>query len=382
MTSICLQCLPSFIRVASLEDFFSRKVSKNLGSIPFVGLIIGISRIAFANYQYTRSAPDWTEARWLEERKRGRFEILGLGLVLLIQEAYFARASSIGEPFTLLRSEHFADHAQRLVSWYQTKRPDPNLLRSYQDYRSSGQHAWQNQPIFQGADFFTRHGVMHACFVAMFIPIFISLYRAARHPEAAHLTLEDIQALQAVAFLHDYGRVHTNSDLCRDREELERLGQQAAYRYLKEGLGLSEEKARRFSELILTKDHPLPGKSLIQQLLQNSDCLAVLRADDWQFNPRFLDFLQWNRTSTAHDAVRRHLLEQELFGVIDAAKRLLVQLGDSPYNMTCFSESLRGQVIRGQFSLATKRSYEQHPQCYTIMRQLMQNDPILQRYNV
>lgn len=370
--------LLSFDRPSSLDAFFSGRVSKDFSCIPLVGTVIGISRIAFATYQYNQAAPGWTLERLTEEWTRGALETLCLGLLLLVYDSFFAKVNGPqGSSFAPVSSRVFSDHAFRLVAFYATKTPNPDQLRLYQNYLSSGQHPLHNQPIFQGADFFTRHGIMHACFVSMFVPIFISLYREAGHAEAAALTQEDILALQAVAFLHDYGRVSTSNDLCRDREALERIGQRAAYQYLKEAMGLSEQKALQLSQMILTKDDPLAGKSLLQQVLQNCDCLAVLRADDWQFDPQFLDFTKWVQTQLSAGPAQE-TAKQALFSVIDSAKRLLVEVGDSPYDMPCFSETSRGQIIAGRFSLAIKRTYEKNPQCHGMMLQRLQNYPALQ----
>jgi len=364
----------------SPEEFFSGKVSKNLGYLPAIGTVIGLSRIIFSSYHYFSAFPGWPKERFVQEIFRGVLEALWLGPALFVYEHFFAKVQPISTTsFAFLNSTSFTDHAVPLVAHYASKLPTVEQLSRYQTYVSHGPHAWQNQNLFHGADYYARHGVMHACFVSLFIPVFLSLYRQAGHPEASQLTPEDVLGLQVAGFFHDYGRILAGKDLTGDNEQMESMGEEAAYRYMKDAMSFSEERARRLSHCIMAKDAPVQGKPLIQQLLQNCDSLAVLRADDWIYDPNYLDLIRWARSNLPEGPARQNILE-ELHQVIDAAKSMLVNMGDSPYSMPCFSQARQGQVIRGHFSLSAKRIYEKSPHCYQMMRQLMINNPILACY--
>ncbi len=368
----------------SPANFFSGKISRNLGYIPLVGTIIGIGHLIFACYQYSQSVPSWDSQRFVEEITRATIEMLSLGPVLLIYDRFFTKSvpeglTALSLPFISINSLRFSDHAAHLVAFYATMLPTTEQRSRYHYYQSPGDHPWRYQTLFQGADFYTRHGIMHACFVAMFVPVFLSLYRNAGHPEALALSSEDVLGMQAVAFLHDYGRMSTGNDLCRDREELERLGQQAAYQYLKKAMGFNEERAKRLSDYILTKDASFAGKSLLQQLLQNCDSLAVLRADDWYFDPNHLDLQKWINSNVPEGSARQSA-QEELYTVVDSAKQLLVYLGDSPFSMPCFSQIRRGQIIQGNFSLPLKRNYEKSLRCYELIQGHLLSNPFLARF--
>ncbi len=370
-----------FVCPSSPEEFFSGKFSKNLGYFPVIGTIVGVSRIIFSSYHCTRGSPGWSQRRFVSELIRGTLETLGLGPALFIYDYFFAKVHQLDHAFSFapLHSHSFLDYAAPLVAAYASKLPTPEQLTRYQTYTSSGPHAWQGRKLFTGADFYTRHGAMHACFVAMFIPVFVSLYRQAGHLEAAQLSADDILGLQVTAFFHDYGRILEGRDLTGDNEHMESMGEKAAYHYMRDAMRFSEERAKRLSHCIMTKDAPLAGKSLIQQVLQNCDSLAVLRADDWIFDPNYLDLLKWIRLNVPEGPARQQALEG-LNRVIDSTKTLLVYMGDSPYSMPCFSQARRGQVIQGNFSLALKRVYEKSPRCYQMIHGHLRNDPVLSRY--
>ena len=106
---------------------------------------------------------------------------------------------------------------------------------------------------------------------------------------------------------------------------MEGTGEQAAHRYMKDAMGFSEERSRRLSHCIITKDAPLAGKTLVEQLLQNCDSLAVLRADDWIYDPNFLDLIKWVRLNVPEGPTKQNMLE-EMHQVIDAAKTMLVNM--------------------------------------------------------
>lgn len=365
----------------SIEQFYSGRISKDIACIPFVGSVIGIGRFVFSIYQYATGAPEWTKDRLFNELSRSAAETLFMGVVLRVYELFFAEsgtgtAAGLGFSFSSTPSRLFSAHTPQLISFYTATTPSSEQLRLYRSYRSLGAHSYQGQQLFNGTDFYVRHGLMHACFVTQFIPILISLYKNAGHLEADALNEEDILGIQITAFLHDYGRIYKGMDLIRDHEELERISAEAAYQYMRQALNFTEEKARRLSNYILNKDGPIASKPILQQVLQSCDSLAVLRADDWVFDKKYMDLSQWIDANIPVGSEHSLAIEQ-LNSVIDAAKQMLVDIGDSPFSMTCHSQALLGQTIRGHFSLATKRTYEKSPHCYELMLQQMRRYPNL-----
>ena len=334
----------------------------------------------FSLYQQATAAPGWTKDRLFQALKDSALEIFCLAPVLRIYELLFTASGTEtrGTPsllFSPIHSPLLSAHMPQLIPAYAAI-PPTQQLSHYQTYRSPGAHAHQGQALFSGADFYTRHGVMHACFVAQFVPVFLALYKNAGHPEAAALAQEDVLGLQIVAFFHDYGRIVKGVDLGSDHGELERISGEAAYQYLRQAMGYTDEKARRLSNYTVDKDGPIATKPLLQQVLQSCDSLAVLRADDWVFNKSYLDLTRWIDANIPAGP-RQSQAKEELNAVIDAAKQMLVGMGDSPFSMACHSLARQGQVIQGNFSLATKRTYEKSPNCYAMMEEQMQRHPAL-----
>jgi hypothetical protein len=132
-------------------------------------------------------------------------------------------------------------------------------------------------------------------------------------------------------------------------------------------MGFAPQRAERFARAITSTHMPMNAdKPLFAQILQSADSLAILRADDWQFDHRQIDAFRWINLQVADEAQRTNPRER-IFQIADAAKLFLVDLGDSPYDMVGLSHLYRGQNIAGQFSLDTKRLYETNPQCYQMM---------------
>lgn len=381
----------------SISGFYNSPVSNMVGYFPAIGTAVGLGRIAFTVYlmatePYSRELRD----RCIAQLVRGVLETFALGIALavydLIQKIQFApslqamtpfqalfdtsQARTIGtapeasielDRFTQISSHQFADHAPQLVAFYHSKPPQEQLLQQYAGYRSQGNHALRNQQIFAGADFYTRHGIMHSCFVAQMIPHFIQHYRDLGHAEALAMTQEDIAAMQVVGFLHDYGRIALQDDLGRDSPRSEMISQHAARDYLVHVMGFAPDRAERFARAITSTHMPMNAeKPLFAQILQSADSLAIHRADDWQFDHRHIDAFRWIDLQVAEEAQRINPRER-IFQIADAAKLFLVDLGDSPHNATGLSAAYRGQAIAGQFSLETKRQYETSPQCYQLM---------------
>lgn len=387
----------------SVSAFYNSPVSDMAGYIPAIGSVVGAGRIIYSIYQmatepYSRQLRD----RCISQIVRGALETFALGLVLAIYDLFqkiqlapslqvmtplnalfdtsqansFASAPEASielDRFTRIRSNQFADHAPQLVAFYQSKPPQEELRQQYAAYQSQGNHGLRGQTIFAGADFYPRHGIMHACFVAHFIPHIIQHYRDLGHLEAQAMSQEDIAAMQVVGFFHDYGRIATQNDLGRDNPRSEVISQRAATDYLVHVMGFAPDRAERFARAITSTHMPMNAdKPLFAQILQSADSLAILRADDWQFDHRHLDAFRWIDLQVAEEAQRTNPRER-IFQIADAAKLFLTDLGDSPYPKQGLSAVYRGQNMPGHFSLETKRQYEASPQCYQLMADRLRN---------
>lgn len=225
-------------------------------------------------------------------------------------------------------------------------------------------HRFYGQALFTGADFYVRHGAMHHCHVALMIAPLIRLYQNFGDMRAQVLTVREMEMLTIAALFHDYGRLQVGNDLGGDTQELERMEADACYQYLRTYYGATEEEAEKMRQACIGKDHPLVHKTIYQEILQNADCLAVLRADDWKFDVTFSD-LHKRIENNSFIGIKQQLHRNfELF--ISANKKFLSFLGDSPYDMITST----GELIQGNFHLPTKRRFEKNPDCFAMMQQI------------
>lgn len=251
-------------------------------------------------------------------------------------------------------------HAEKILKFYQSALTDPNdqaaqrLKKQYHAYPGA---------LFQGADFLVRHGSMHVSFVALMVPVILSFYRDLGDQRAKNICLEEVIALQIAALFHDFGRAHKKMDLCRDSSILEAIGAKTCYDYLV-SCGFKEALAEKMKQAIMGKEETdLKNKDLYADILHECDCLAVLRADDWTFDPKFLhSFQRLKETPNA-------LFLEKLYEIIDEAKLLLIALGDSPKNCPPLSKryQAKGEMLEGSFSLSKKREFETSPDCFKKM---------------
>lgn len=230
-------------------------------------------------------------------------------------------------------------------------------LKDDQSYISPGQHPWKNQQIFKDADFFVRHGLMHHSHVALLIPILVEIYQVLGNSRALRLSSREIDMLQIGALFHDYGRLIKQSDLTDDEHDMEKMGANACYEYLIQHFNATHDEANTIKQSMMEKDSK-NNAFIFQILLHEADCLAVLRADDWEFKPKYL-FL-WEETKNNPD--KRTLLH----ACIEANKRFLVEIGDSPYDL----KTLSGEIIQGRFDLKQKETFEKDPYCFSRLSEI------------
>lgn len=135
----------------------------------------------------------------------------------------------------------------------------------------------------------TMHGIAHVSRVALYVMAFYHLYRS--QDLTISITQEDLKLLQIAALFHDSAREGDGIDYW-DCESASLL-----YHYLMQ-LGVPEEKAIQFAEVIankdmtsnynkLVKDHdnviswknmPVQEKSIYMKLLHDADCLYFARS--------------------------------------------------------------------------------------------------------
>lgn len=257
-----------------------------------------------------------------------------------------------------------AKHSKEIFKrFYQNKQIITPLLKDYPRYNIGQGH------IFSNADFIVRHGAMHVSRVAMNIVLFANLYRKHGDADALALSQQDIVMCQIAALYHDLGRLILVNDLGKDTQKAETLGKQHCYQYLKKSFpDVSHQKIKQISDAIVNKDGN--HNDIFCRLLQNADCLDVLRADDWAFDKKYLNFYQENKRNPA--AIK------DLDKMIEASKQYLISHGDSPQNFV----SLSGKKLTGKFSLKTKRKYETNPNCFTLLEQKLQEfDALNQLYH-
>ncbi|MGD9590913.1 MAG: TIGR02452 family protein [Candidatus Berkiella sp.] len=260
-------------------------------------------------------------------------------------------------------SSNLSDHAKVILAdLYQDHHLIEKVVADYENYDIG------NGTIFKNADFVVRHGAMHACRTALNIALFAKLYQKWGDQEALKLSSQDMLMLQIVALFHDAGRIVHANDLGRDTPLCEATGAQYCYEYLKKYFPLvPDSKLKLLADTIKNKDK---NQNIYCKLLQNADCLEVLRADDWAFDAKYLKFYQdYHTNNAAMDDLHQLVHEMKLF---------LVSLGDS---LQDFVSSHNHQVLQGQFSLANKRKYETNANCFELLEKALNKNKFLkERY--
>jgi hypothetical protein len=296
--------------------------------------------------------------------------------------AILSQKETLAKPAIKIPSTALAAHAPLIFKKLTAFPPSSSLRKEYEIYTSAGSHAYKNQALFKDAHFFVRHGGMHAAYVSLNVRPVINLYREMGDDRIAKLSFEEITALEVAALYHDYGRVILQNDLGSDTNEMEQKGAQACYIYLTEKMGIPKEIAMKARNAILNKDiennpgQSLENKCIFAEILQNCDCLAVLRADDWKFNSKYLNVMM--RIQAGVFAKPDSLAK--VYELIDNNKKFLIAVGDSPYDMQSFIDP--SQTFRGHFSLATKHRFEMAPNCYQLMKDEMLKFPYFQKINI
>ncbi len=218
--------------------------------------------------------------------------------------------------------------------------------------------------IFGEADFIVKHGAMHVSRVSLAIPIFLSLYKKYQDPDAMKMTLPELAMLQIAGLFHDTGRILKSNDIGYDNHEMESLSAKACLAYLKKAFPEQNIKIiERIAQAIENKDKD--PNDIYCKLLQNADCIDVLRAHDWQFNKKYLAFYEQYKSNDAAMA--------DLDEVLGGWKFFLNKLEDAPQAYQITPE----KNAPAQYSLETKRKFEQSANCFEQIYQCMADFSIL-----
>jgi hypothetical protein len=219
---------------------------------------------------------------------------------------------------------------------------------------------------------FVRHGAMHVAHAAFFIPVVAGL--CSEIGVIKPLNQREMLAAIIVALFHDYGRRVENCDLTSDNYHMEKIGYERAVIELGRH-GFTQEEAKKYAQTILDKDKAENDKSDIAFVLHEADVLAVMRADDWQFNPKYLHLT--NAQKTPEQA-------EKLWQIVDEIKLFLASCSDSPLSQKAFSEKYKALYpngIEGAFNLERKIQFEKNPtQLVGTFKDLISKQPALSAY--
>jgi ankyrin repeat protein len=190
------------------------------------------------------------------------------------------------------------------------------------------------------------HGAQHAARVAIYVRILINFFRAKGYPEALILTEEDIFLLQIAALMHDVSRFDD-----RSADTTAELSAQHCYFYFRSH-GISEERSRYFSDLILQKENG----GFLGEILQASDSLDIMRCKKVFYVDQLaiLTLLQ-----TEHRGF--------LFTLIDEIGQLIASQYDMKEDVIVSSQGqiiYRYQKTRDPSRPELKGSYEHSENCY------------------
>lgn len=268
-------------------------------------------------------------------------------------------------PFLLNEHSSFEEHAYYVFNEYlQNPKYIKALMLIYDAYEK------HYGKMFKGADFIVRHGSMHVSRVAINMVIFANLYREWGDRAALSLTDEDIKMMKIVALYHDLGRIILENDLENDSEEAEQISFGHCYLHLLASFPRADRnKLLLMARSILDKEK---GENIYQRLLQNADCLEVLRADEhkWTFDKKYLTFFKEYKNN-------KEAMSQ-LNAIIDDSKRWLNLQGDAIQDAQ--SEVDNQQTIKGQFSLSEKAKYEKNPHCFKLVEEKLKGFPSLEKF--
>jgi hypothetical protein len=182
------------------------------------------------------------------------------------------------------------------------------------------------------------HGIQHTARAAVYVPIFVNLYKRYNDPEALALTEEDIKLLEIAALLHDSGR------RAEGKDEWDKESGIFVYAYLTNVLGVEKNKAKLIAEAVTTNKEPdeenyyysietypdgsyfcekkpLTKKNIYARIIQNVDSLDIKRVRDI-FKIKYLSFYQ-------DIAKNNPKAFEELAHLIAEVKSIIISQGDT-----------------------------------------------------
>jgi len=220
---------------------------------------------------------------------------------------------------------------------------------------------------FQKSDLKNKHGAMHACRVAMYIPIMAELYRQRGY----EISQEDVKLMMIAALFHDTGRQNDNGN---DNPEWEREGERLCYEYLI-NLGVSHHKASQIADSIVNKDSSLDKrKKIYRKLLKNADCLDVLRSTSWIFDYKYMDYYKEFEKTFSSDRAQ----EIKFLRFIDQSVQFVANTKDLHQAFTSVVDPTKTFAATADHD--QKMHYECDRECYRHIRDQMRSLPLLNSY--
>ncbi|MGQ3890476.1 ankyrin repeat domain-containing protein [Legionella sp. CNM-4043-24] len=225
------------------------------------------------------------------------------------------------------------------------------------------------------------HGIAHVSRAAHYVPVLANLYRRHGASGAQELTSEDVRLLQIAALFHDSAREGEETDYWDHESAL------LLYCYLRNALGVEQEKARTIAEATANKDIGHKGyfriyeedngditgdfdtasvpyqKTIYHQIIHDADCLDIIRARPC-FNAEYLDFYQLI-------AINNPQAFEEQAQLICEARSLINRVGDAWGRLDfsvkthyeghhCF-QKLRQEIESGAYPVLGKLGESLHP---------------------
>jgi arsenate reductase-like glutaredoxin family protein len=250
----------------------------------------------------------------------------------------------------LTQTETFAD---QILNQYYPPSITPEQKKAYQKYQST----YNGAHIFAEADFRVRHGKLHAARSAIATEILVNFLKQQRYLPVLQMPQEITKALPFAALTHDVGRTDdlgAESSICKSSETSKEVCKQVLNQYGSYALSdpIKESIARASVGI------QYEGSHILRDILQSADACEVKRADDWEFDEKYMFIF--------HKIKDNPIAVQELRQILKAWDEVLMTQGDKARSHA--------------FNLSTKKTFEQDTQCYEKTRAIVEQNPTLRQY--
>jgi len=165
------------------------------------------------------------------------------------------------------------------------------------------EHAkWAFKHFYSQENISSPQGIVHVSRTAIYVPVFVNLYRRHGDQEALALTNDDIKLLQIIVLLH-----HESIEM--------------TYLYLTKNLNINEAKARQLADANANKYADINTKNIYQKILYDAATLEEIQVD--LFEGSRLDFFK------SYAYVNDQALD-EMGKLITEVRSLIEVHGDTP----------------------------------------------------